>query len=60
MLASYQGHRSKIGSGKEKFDGQLLASFVNRIGDLYHFQKPSEIPKVADARSMAAKKSLNF
>ena len=26
-----QGHRSKTESGKEKFYGQLLASFVNRI-----------------------------
>ena len=31
------GHRNKIESRKAKFYGQLLASFMNRIGEFYNF-----------------------
>ena len=37
MTGAYS--RSKIESDKSKFYGQLLASFVNRIGDFYNFCK---------------------
>ena len=46
-----QGRRSKMESGKAKFCGQLLASFVNRIGDFYNFWNlNNSLLKAAHAR----------